>query len=260
MIRSLSRSPSTQASLPWNALGISLLVGLLLAPAMVRAQERGGRAFTPEDALDVRTARIQDVSDDGAWLIATVLGCVGLAWNGSFVSLWIGPEAFAGRLANLVLMLLITQQMFMRADAFIVDTTLSIRHKVLSGIVSAVVALSLAAWLGERYGIVGVATGMLAGRSILTLAFPALVGAALKVSPARQLAAILRPGLTMALILGATYRFGSSLATDSWVVLVLAASATALLSAVAAWFLGLTRNQRTGLRARLASVSLLARR
>ena len=63
MIRSLSRS---------HALGTSLLVWLLLAPAMVRAQERGGRAFTPEDALDVRTARIQDVSDDGAWLVATV--------------------------------------------------------------------------------------------------------------------------------------------------------------------------------------------
>ena len=63
MIRSLSRS---------HALGISLLVGLLLAPAMVWAQERAGRAFTPEDALDVRTARIQDVSDHGAWIVATV--------------------------------------------------------------------------------------------------------------------------------------------------------------------------------------------
>ena len=63
MIRSLPRS---------HALGTSLLLGLLLAPPMVQAQQRTGRAFTPEDALDVRTARIQDVSDDGAWVAATV--------------------------------------------------------------------------------------------------------------------------------------------------------------------------------------------
>ena len=55
-----------------HALVTSFLVGLTLAPPVALAQQRTGRAFTPEDALDVRTARIQDVSDDGAWIAATV--------------------------------------------------------------------------------------------------------------------------------------------------------------------------------------------
>ncbi len=55
-----------------RALVTSLLVGLLLAPSVALAQARTGRAFTPDDALDVRTVRIQDVSEDGSWIAATV--------------------------------------------------------------------------------------------------------------------------------------------------------------------------------------------
>ncbi len=63
MVRCLPRS---------RALVTSFLVGLVLVPSAALAQDRTGRAFTPEDALDVRTARIQDVSEDGAWIAATV--------------------------------------------------------------------------------------------------------------------------------------------------------------------------------------------
>ena len=63
MTRCLSRS---------HTLVTSFLVGLTLAPSVVLAQEPTGRAFTPEDALDVRTVRLQDVSDDGVWIASTV--------------------------------------------------------------------------------------------------------------------------------------------------------------------------------------------
>ena len=55
-----------------HALGIMWLLGLLFVPAIVRAQEGAGRGLTPEDALDVRTVRIQDVSENGTWIAATV--------------------------------------------------------------------------------------------------------------------------------------------------------------------------------------------
>ena len=55
-----------------RALGITWVLGLLFVPAIVRAQEGAARGFTPEDALDVRTVRIQDVSENGTWIAATV--------------------------------------------------------------------------------------------------------------------------------------------------------------------------------------------
>jgi len=63
MIRSLSRS---------YTLDMLVFLGLLLTTSIAQAQQSTGRAFTPEDALDVRTVRIQDVADDGVWIAATV--------------------------------------------------------------------------------------------------------------------------------------------------------------------------------------------
>ena len=49
---------------------IHVLLALLLMP--LSAQAQATRAFTPEDALNVRTPRIQDVSEDGRWVAVTV--------------------------------------------------------------------------------------------------------------------------------------------------------------------------------------------
>lgn len=49
---------------------VVLTLAFLLVPLV--AQGQGSRAFTPEDALNVRTPRIQDVSEDGRWVATTV--------------------------------------------------------------------------------------------------------------------------------------------------------------------------------------------
>jgi dipeptidyl aminopeptidase/acylaminoacyl peptidase len=48
-----------------------MAAAVTLAPSPGQAQATG-RAFTTEDALDVRTARISDVTEDGRWLAVTV--------------------------------------------------------------------------------------------------------------------------------------------------------------------------------------------
>lgn len=53
------------------AQAVVLPLALLLTPLPVQAQA-AGRAFTPVDALNVRTPRIQDVSEDGRWIAVTV--------------------------------------------------------------------------------------------------------------------------------------------------------------------------------------------
>ncbi len=52
-----------------RALVLTLVAGL--APALPLSGQ-SGRPFTTEDALDVRTARIADVTSDGRWIAATV--------------------------------------------------------------------------------------------------------------------------------------------------------------------------------------------
>ena len=53
----MKRSPSRG-----RAQVVLLTLAFLVVPLVVQGQ--GSRAFTPEDALNVRTPRIQDVSED----------------------------------------------------------------------------------------------------------------------------------------------------------------------------------------------------
>jgi dipeptidyl aminopeptidase/acylaminoacyl peptidase len=48
------------------------VLALVVSPLAAHAQQRPGRAFTLDDALQVRTSRIDDVSKDGRWIALTV--------------------------------------------------------------------------------------------------------------------------------------------------------------------------------------------
>ncbi len=54
----------------WIA-ALALALRKATAPAPALAQQTQGRAFTLDDALDVRSARIEDVSRDGRWIALT---------------------------------------------------------------------------------------------------------------------------------------------------------------------------------------------
>jgi hypothetical protein len=47
-----------------------VLAGATLAPSL--GAQQGSRRFTTEDALDVRSVRVADVTDDGRWIAATI--------------------------------------------------------------------------------------------------------------------------------------------------------------------------------------------
>ena len=54
--------------------GRSLFASFVLALAFAAPAwaQSTGRAFTPDDALGVKSVRIQDVTDDGRWVAATL--------------------------------------------------------------------------------------------------------------------------------------------------------------------------------------------
>jgi O-antigen/teichoic acid export membrane protein len=194
----------------------------------------------------VRSRRLRDELMAFSWIVCTALGAALLVWNRSFVGLWVGSRFYAGPTAMLLIVVMVTQFVFIANDARIIDLTLKMRAKVLTGALSATLSVVFAA-IAMRIiddDIVGVCVGIIAGRLILTVAYPALVGRMIEDPPRRQLRAIPRPALTTVALLAVTTWLGQHVFTHSWVVVVVAGAATAAVAAVVASFLGMSQPQR----------------
>src|SRR5262249_4649697 len=123
------------------------------------------------------------------WLLVTALGATILLWNRSLVGLWVGARHYTGALSNLLVMVMTGQFVLIRNDANIIDLTLDLRRKVLSGLVSTGLALLAGAlavgWLHQ--GITGLCVSFIAARLILSLGYPWLIGRFLGVPFGAQL-------------------------------------------------------------------------
>ena len=99
-------------------------------------------------------------------------------------------------------------------------------------------------------GIIGVSLGLMIGRSILTVAYPKMIGQFLKINLSTQIKASIRPALvTITLFLAAT-GIESRLPTQSWhsiegwVFFFLSAGLTACLVLVISFISGLSSEQQ----------------
>ncbi|HEV2765525.1 MAG TPA: oligosaccharide flippase family protein, partial [Pyrinomonadaceae bacterium] len=192
-----------------------------------------------------------------SWLLLTTVGAVILLCNRSFVSLWVGAEHYAGTWANLLVVVMCVQFMFIRNDAFVIDLTLELREKVTTGAASAVLSLALSALLIPRLGIAGLCLGMIAGRTVLTVSYPFIVNARLGGGGRVNLRAAVRPALTtLALFAAATY-LGHTLTVDNWLAWAACACASACLAFGAAWAAGLDAGARAKLAGRLSMLRTL---
>jgi O-antigen/teichoic acid export membrane protein len=193
-----------------------------------------------------RARRIRAEMMSIAWLISTVVGSTILVWNRAFVGLWVGPEYFAGSLPTLLIVLMIIQFVLIRTDANIIDLTLDLRNKVIVGVLSTALSVLLAALLVARFeaGIVGLCLGFIAGRVIISLAYPWMVGRVLRVPILTQLAGIWRPAIVASFLFFLSFRLGSDLALESWLDLCLAVAATLVPALGLAFFGGLSAGQR----------------
>jgi hypothetical protein len=104
-------------------------------------------------------------------------------------------------------------------------------------------------------GIVGLCIGLLIGRSILTVAYPWLIGRAIGQPLTNQLRAVLRPALVTAVMFAVATYLARDFVVDSWMELVLGAVATGGVVAVAATLLGLNANQRRDLLRRVRKMA-----
>ena len=190
------------------------------------------------------------------WVLVTVAGAGILVWNASFLGLWVSDVPTPGPIATLLIVVTAAQFIFIRNDAFIIDLTLDLRPKVLIGIASTGLSLGLAAAFATMGGgIAGLCIGLLIGRSILTVAYPWLIGRAIDQPLTNQLRAVLRPALVTAVMFAVATYLARDFVVDSWMELVLGAVATGGVVAVAATLLGLNANQRRDLLRRVRKMA-----
>ena len=191
------------------------------------------------------------------WLMATSVGVTILLWNRSFLTLWVGHQHYAGAGIDLLIVLVMVQTALIRTDAYIIDAALQPRQRVIMAALAAAVVLGLTTVLSRPFGVTGVCIGMLLGRAVQSLGYPALVRRHLGV-PART-----PPGAGAALRLaawsGAAFAVASAAGRHvtvsgwaAWAVLVALTFAAATLLALAT---GPTAEVRRGLLARLRAMA-----
>lgn len=189
------------------------------------------------------------------WLLALAGSVAIIVWNESFVALWVGDRYFAGSTELVLVMITLLQLALIRSDAFILDVTLKVRTKTLTGLMSSLVALITAGVLIQRYemGITGLCIGLVVGRSILNVIYPALVGRAIGHPFARQLRSAIRPTVATIVLFAAASVAQRSVSVDSWPVVIVGSACTAVVALAGAFIAGLdaTARQRVVERVRL---------
>jgi O-antigen/teichoic acid export membrane protein len=163
-----------------------------------------------------RAARLRHEIMNLTWLFSTAVGGTILLWNRSFLTLWVGPENYAGYWANLLLVIITVQTALLRTDAFVLDATLQPRLRVVVAALAAAAIIGVSIALTPSLGIVGVCLGMLVGRMVQTIAYPLLVDRCLRRPSRLSWRAITRPLAVMLLIFAVTAVLGDRALASNW--------------------------------------------
>lgn len=180
------------------------------------------------------------------WLAATVSGCTILLWNPSFLGLWVGEQYDVGLNATLLIVVMSAQLMFIRNDSSLIDVTLDIRRKVQLGVLATAVSAALCAYVlaFADGGILGMCWALIAGRAMLTVFFPRIVGRRLSLPAGDQFRSAVRPAMASTALLAAAYSLSGLVGAATWLELAAGSGLTVAAAAPPALYLGLNRSQR----------------
>ena len=186
------------------------------------------------------------------WLVVTALGTNILLWNKTFLGLWVGADRYSGSIPNLLIVVAAMQLAYIRSDGNIIDLTLRLKSKVLLGFLSVTISISIAAVAVGYFklGIVGLCLGIIAGRLIMSLGYPALIGRYLDISLSSQLISTIRPAIIMVLLFAAAALLDSYLpmlaptGLIGWAAFIALAGITGILVLLISFYSGLTSGQR----------------
>lgn len=151
-------------------------------------------------------------------LFGTAAGATILLWNRSFVYLWVGAENYAGPWTDLLLVVIAVQTAFIRCDAYLIDAALQPGRRVRVSAVAGAAALVLSLILTRWAGMVGLCLGIIAGRAIQSVWYPALVQGCIGRAPGRSAKWLTRPLFLMGLVFAGSSYAGQYILVRQWSV------------------------------------------
>ena len=191
------------------------------------------------------------------WLASTVLGVAMLVWNRSFVRLWVGSEQYAGIFPNVLLVVAMVQTAFIRCDSYIIDAALRPRLRVVVGAVAAVTTTVSCVLLTRTYGLVGLCIGVVAGRLVQTIVYPAMAARSLARGDDATRGSwwtAVRPALAMTGLFALAAFLGERNVTTGWPLWGLGVALTAAVALALAYTLGLPADVRRSTVGRVRAV------
>ena len=193
------------------------------------------------------------------WLFATAVGATILLWNRSFLTLWVGPENYAGFWTNLLVVVATAQTALARTDAYVLDAVLQPRLRVWIAAIAGIAIVGVSIALTPSLGIIGVCVGVLAGRLVQTIAYPLLVDRCLHRSARIAVRSIARPLIVMLLIFGATAVLGERVPANHWLGWAVGVILSFALITAVAFVAGLPAEARATMLGRLRTMLATAR-
>src|SRR5262249_20755256 len=134
----------------------------------------------------------------------------------SFLFLWVGPQYYAGYLANFLIVMIMTQAAFIYCDSIMLESILRLGPKVIGYATAAGLCIAFACLLTPAFGIVGLCVALLAGRLVQSIALPVIVHSGLGRSAKPSLRSILQPGFAMLLLFAGSAYLGQCLLARNW--------------------------------------------
>jgi O-antigen/teichoic acid export membrane protein len=241
---------------PENLIGVIVIVVMGIMPGL------GGIIGTGDHG---RAIRLRDEINSFIWLTGTALGASILLWNRMFISLWVGPVHYAGRMPNLLIVISAVQLALIRSDGNVIDLTLKMSQKVLLGMLSVAVSVAAASIMVGYFkqGLVGLCLGIMAGRMIISIGYPMLISRFLGAKIGSQLKGMLRPVLVSIVLFAAAAALDGLFSSviwsgaGGWMLFLAGAGATGIVMTVLSFYAGLTQEQRASMLRRVrVAVSL----
>ena len=251
-------SPETVAAYFWTLTSIRMCMGILelavnaVAPGLGKLV--GQRNF---DKSNVVRSEIMTAS----WFAMTIAGSMVLLWNCSFVKLWVGIEQFVGFNENFLIVLAVTQLAFIDIDGRIIDLTLTMKWKVLLGLLACIVSAILGYFCAVTFSssIVGLLVGLIVGRTILTVAYPLWLNRFFKWDIKQQLFPVIRGFIITMIFYICSMYLGTKIVIDAWLPLIAFGVISFILTALLMFYLGLSRKQRQSFIVRARNIKFLNR-
>lgn len=188
------------------------------------------------------------------WLFVTAVGATILLWNHSFVTLWVGAGQWAGPTVDLLIVVTAVQTAFIRTDSNIIDAALfpwsRVRVAAAAALLTLVGMVALTAWLG----LPGLCLGILAGRTVQSVAYPRLARSVFRgVEPDTPLWAA-RPLMVTVLLFAAATALGSRLVASGWAAWAGGVTLSLTLTAALAFVTGLAPEARVAMIRRVRAI------